>query len=151
MRHKQKGSRLRRGIRTLASSNAAEAYAAAVEPMSPRLASSSTGMPSGTAAMTRLRAVAPSAPKTSKNAAFGLYAAATGDVASMSLRQNSAAASALGASPSSALCGSRPTHSRLSTALHLASRVSKKEAIVVPVSRTVQGVFQGALHHHVSR
>lgn len=116
-------------LRTLSSSNAAEAYAAAVVPMSPRLASSSTGMPAGIAAMTRPSAVAPAAPNTSKNAALGLYAAATGLVASMSLRQNSAAASALGAWPSSVVCGSSPTHSRLSTALHRASSASKKDAM----------------------
>ena len=59
-------------MRTLSSSKAAEAYAAAVEPISPRLASSSTGMPSGMAAITRPSAAAPGAPKTSKKAALGL-------------------------------------------------------------------------------
>lgn len=49
------------GDRETLTSKAAEAYAAAVVPMSPLLASSSTGMSCGTAAMTSFSAATPSA------------------------------------------------------------------------------------------
>ena len=63
-------------------SKSATAWRAAVDPMSPRLASATTGRSSGIAARRRSRAASPSAPNASKKARFGLTAAAYGPAAS---------------------------------------------------------------------
>ena len=59
-------------------SNSATAWRAAVEPMSPRFASITTGTSAGIAARSRSSAASPAEPNASKNARFGLTAAAYG-------------------------------------------------------------------------
>ncbi len=59
-------------------SNSATACRAAVEPMSPRFASAITGTSDGIDARSRSRAAIPADPNASKNARFGLTAAAYG-------------------------------------------------------------------------
>ena len=63
-------------------SNRATAWRAAVEPMSPRFASATTGRSAGMPARIRSRAAIPADPNASKNARFGLIAAAYGPAAS---------------------------------------------------------------------
>lgn len=63
--------------------------------MSPRLQSSITGTDGGIKLKTVANAFIPASPKTSKNAIFGLKAAAYGCVASMIPLQNDTAASAV--------------------------------------------------------
>ena len=76
----------RYGLTVIASaartSNSAVACRAAVDPMSPRLASATTGTSSGIDPRRRSRAAIPGAPKASKNARLGFTAAACGKAAS---------------------------------------------------------------------
>ena len=69
-------------------SNKATAWRAAVEPISPRFASTTTGTSPGIVARSRSSAASPSAPNASKNARFGFTAAAWGSAASRIKWQN---------------------------------------------------------------
>ena len=76
------GSAPRYGLTVTASaprpSNRAIAWRAAVDPMSARLASITTGRSDGTADRSRSRAASPAEPNASKNARFGFTAATNG-------------------------------------------------------------------------
>ena len=106
-------------------SNRATAWRAAVEPMSPRFASATTGIAPGTAARIRSSAAIPGAPNASKKARFGLIAAAYGPAASTSSRQNRSIPATVAGKPAgrAAGSGSSPRHRTLPTAaLRAASR-----------------------------
>ena len=93
-------------------SNRAVAWRAAVEPMSPRFASATTGRSAGRLARIRSRAAIPADPKASKNARFGLIAAATGPAASATSVANRSRPRRSRENPDGrpARSGSRPRH-----------------------------------------
>ena len=88
-------------------SKRAVAWRAAVDPMSPRFASMITGTSSGIAARSRSRAARPGDPYASKNARFGLTAAANGTAASSTSRAKRSIPARSGLKPSGRLAGIR--------------------------------------------
>src|SRR5664280_3592699 len=112
----------------------ATAWRAAVEPMSPRLASATNGTSDGTRPRIRSKTAIPADPNASKKARLGFTAAAYGKAASSSTSQNRSMPKRFGAKPSGSAAGEGSTP-RQRTEPTIRVRAARRSRYVLMVGR----------------
>src|SRR5664280_2457071 len=112
----------------------ATAWRAAVEPMSPRLASATNGTSDGTRPRIRSKTAMPADPNASKKAKLGFTAAAYGKAASSSTSQNRSMPKRFGAKPSGSAAGEGSTP-RQRTEPTIRVRAARRSRYVLMVGR----------------